>query len=36
MTNGVDAQHLKASMDRIYHDWDKALSENDTQSLLKL
>jgi hypothetical protein len=23
-------------MDRIYHDWDNALSENDTQSLLKL
>lgn len=29
-------QQLKQNMERIYHDWDKALSENDAEVLLSL
>lgn len=36
MSHAPNAKQLKVNMDRIYHDWDKALSENDAQQLLKL
>jgi len=31
-----NATQLAANMDRIYRDWDKPLSENDAEGLLKL
>ena len=36
MKQTLSAEQLKANMERIYHDWDKALSENDAEGLLKL
>jgi hypothetical protein len=36
MTQALSPEQRKANMDRIYRDWDKALSENDAESLLKL
>ena len=32
----LSSEQRKTNMDRIYHDWDKALSENDAEGLLKL
>ena len=29
-------EQRKANMDRIYHQWNKALSQNDADELLKL
>ena len=31
-----NAEQNKANMERIYHEWDKALSHNDAEALLKL
>jgi hypothetical protein len=31
-----DGEQRKANMERIYYEWDKALSENDAEALLKL
>lgn len=36
MSGAASNEQLKKHMDRIYHDWDKALSENDAENLLKL
>ncbi|HZQ25806.1 MAG TPA: nuclear transport factor 2 family protein [Terriglobales bacterium] len=36
MSVGPSTEKLKANMERIYHDWDKALSENDAEALLQL
>jgi SnoaL-like protein len=36
VTGSLSPNQRKAHMDRIYHDWDKALSENDAEALLKL
>lgn len=36
MTQAPSAEQLKKNMERIYHDWDKALSDNDAEALLKL
>lgn len=36
MTRTVNPDQLRQNMERIYHDWDKALSENDADALLVL
>jgi len=36
MTATVNPSKRKAHMDRIYQEWDKALSENDADALLKM
>jgi hypothetical protein len=36
MNRAPSVEQRKANMERIYHDWDKALSENDAEGLLKL
>jgi len=32
----LSVEQIRKNMDRMYHDWDKALSENDAEALLKL
>ena len=36
MTEALNVDHLRQNMERIYRDWDKALSENDAEGLLQL
>jgi hypothetical protein len=36
MGTSVTAEQLRRNMERIYHDWDQALSENDAEALLRL
>jgi hypothetical protein len=36
VTQAVNTERLRRNMERIYHDWDKALSENDAEALLQL
>ena len=36
MTRTVNADQPRQNMERIYHDWDKALSEKDADALLAL
>ena len=36
VTEALNVDHLRQNMERIYRDWDKALSENDAEGLLQL
>ena len=36
MTEALNVDHLRQNMERIYRDWDKALSEKDAEGLLQL